>query len=310
MNKLTLTPLVLALTLALGACSSTPTRTVLLDQARSDYLGAQGNTSVSTYASAELQLAGQVLEQANRAASDHESNEQIDRLAYQAKQKIAITVELARQKEAEASVANSARERDQVRLARRTDEADQAKTEASQAKLDAGQANSAAQLAQNQATAAQQDTINAERKAGDAQMRAQQLEAQLADLAAQKTERGIVITIGDVLFGSDRYRLTPAGMAALHKLADVLQQNPQRTVQVEGYTDSLGEADYNQALSERRANSVAVALREMGIDASRIVTRGYGELRPVADNKSAENRQLNRRVEIILSDATGKVAQE
>lgn len=310
MNKLTLTPLMLAITLAIGACSSTPTRTVLLDQARSDYQLAQGNNSVATYASAELQLAGQVLEQANRAAFEHDSEERIDRLAYQAKQKIAITVELARQKAAEASVATSVRERDQIRLARRTNEADQAQSAADQAKFDAGQANSAAQLAQRQATAAQQDTINAERKAGDAQMRAQQLEMQLADLAAQKTERGLVITIGDVLFGSDRYRLTAAGMATLHKLAELLQQNPQRTVQVEGYTDSVGGTDYNQTLSERRAHSVAEALREMGIEARRIGARGYGELRPVADNNSAEHRQLNRRVEIILSDASGKIAQE
>ena len=89
----------------------------------------------------------------------------------------------------------------------------------------------------------------------------------------------------------------------------MLQQNPQRTVLVEGFTDSTGAAAHNQELSERRATAVRSALQEMGIARERVVIRGYGQAHPVAANNTAQNRQLNRRVEIILSDASGNVVQ-
>jgi outer membrane protein OmpA-like peptidoglycan-associated protein len=135
------------------------------------------------------------------------------------------------------------------------------------------------------------------------------LEKQLADLAAKKTERGMVITLGDVLFGTDVARLNPDGMRTAQTLADVLQQNPQRTVLVEGFTDSTGTGPHNQDLSERRASAVGSALQEMGVARERIAIRGYGEAYPVAANNTAQNRQLNRRVEIVLSDVSGKITQ-
>ncbi len=137
--------------------------------------------------------------------------------------------------------------------------------------------------------------------------RAAQLEAQLAELAAKKTARGIIITLGDVLFGTDLSRLTPDGMRSARKLADVLQQNPQRKVLIEGFADSTGGADYNQGLSERRAGAVRTALLDLGVARERIDMRGYGEAFPVAANDSAASRQLNRRVEIVLSDDSGKL---
>jgi outer membrane protein OmpA-like peptidoglycan-associated protein len=124
----------------------------------------------------------------------------------------------------------------------------------------------------------------------------------MADLQAKKTERGMIITIGDVLFGTDQARLTPDGMNTVRKLADVLNQNPNRTVLVEGFTDSTGTSAHNQELSERRAAAVASALTGMGIARERVAMRGYGRSYPVAGNDSAGNRQLNRRVEIVLSN--------
>jgi outer membrane protein OmpA-like peptidoglycan-associated protein len=87
----------------------------------------------------------------------------------------------------------------------------------------------------------------------------------------------------------------------------VLQQNPQRKVLVEGFADSTGSAAHNQDLSERRANAVRGALQDLGVAAERIAVRGYGETYPVAANDTAQNRQLNRRVEIVLSDDSGKL---
>ncbi len=295
MKKFYLTPTLLAVAVLVGACSSTPKTTSLLDQTRSDYRMAQGNPNVASHASLEMKQASEALDQANAAAAHDDSTEKIDKLAYLARQKIALAQEVGKQKAAEASVANAGKERDQILLDQRTNEANVAKMSAERSKL-------ATQAAQGEAAEAQ-------RKTQEAQARAAQLEAQLADLAAKKTERGMVITLGDVLFGTDLARLNPDGMRTAQKLALVLQQNPQRTVLVEGFTDSTGTTAHNQELSERRANAVRSTLQELGVARERIAIRGYGEAYPVAANDTASNRQLNRRVEIVLSDDSGKTVQ-
>ncbi|MDL2356098.1 MAG: OmpA family protein [Pseudomonadota bacterium] len=286
---------VLAGAVSLAACSSLPTTTPTLDQARGDFIAANNNPQVSTYAPLEFKLASDALEQANAAAAHRDSLDKIDQLAYLAKQKIATAQQVASQKAAEADIANSGRARDRLQLEARTNEANRAIKEADRAKMDAQAAQAAANDAQRQAAGAEAQTR-------EAQARAAQLEAQMADLQAKKTERGMIITIGDVLFGTDQARLTPDGMNTVRKLADVLTQNPGRTVLIEGFTDSTGSAAHNQDLSERRAGSVAAALTGMGIARERVATRGYGQAYPVAGNDSAANRQLNRRVEIVLSN--------
>lgn len=293
MKTIYLTPIVLAVAALLGACGSTSKSTSLLDQSRADYAAAQNNPKVADYAALELKLAGDALAQANAAASGRDSVEQIDKLAYLALQKIALTQEVAKQKSAEADVVNATRERDRIRLAQRTNEADKAIAVAEQAKRDA--------------TQAQGDAAQSERSAQDARTRAAQLESQLTELAAKKTERGIVIVLGDLLFGTDLARLNADGMRTTQKLADVLRQNPQRRVLVEGFTDSTGTTSHNQDLSERRAAAVQAALKEFGVDGSRVAARGYGESNPVAANDTSANRQLNRRVEIFLSDENGNI---
>lgn len=306
MKKLYFTPLVFGLAVFVGACSSVPRTTSLLDQTRSEYMAAQSNPNVATYAPVEMKQADLAMEQANTAANERDSEEKIDKLAYLAKQKIALTQEVAKKKFAEATIASTGKERDQLRLDQRTNEADQAKSSAAQANANAEQARMAAQIAQSDANNAQRKTQEAQSRA--AQLQAQ-LDAQLADLAAKKTERGMVITLGDVLFGTDLSRLNPEGMRTAQKLATVLQQNPQRTVMVEGFADSTGAAAHNQQLSERRATAVRSALEELGVSRDRVAVRGYGEKFPVAANDTAKNRQLNRRVEIVISDASGKIPQ-
>jgi outer membrane protein OmpA-like peptidoglycan-associated protein len=160
-----------------------------------------------------------------------------------------------------------------------------------------------------EAANAQNQAASAEAAKSDAQARAAALAAQLADLQAKQTERGIVITFGDVLFNVDQANLTSQGIATAQRLADVLRDNPDRTVLIEGFTDSTGSDAYNLQLSQRRAEAVRQALAAMGIDRSRIETRGYGEAYPVASNATAGERQLNRRVEIVLSEAGRPVTQ-
>jgi outer membrane protein OmpA-like peptidoglycan-associated protein len=287
---------VFAGTVALAACSSVPTTTPTLDEARADFVAANNNPQVATYAPMEFKQASEALDRANQAAAKRESLDTIDRLAYVAKQRIATAQEVAKTKAAEAEVANASRERDRVQLEARTAEADRAKRDAAAAQAQAAAAQAQAQDAQAQAAAAQQ-------QAAQQAERATRLEALLVELHAQKTERGMVVTIGDVLFATDRAELNANGMATVRKLAEVMMQNPDRTVMVEGFTDSTGTAAHNKDLSERRAASVAQALVSLGVPRERIGTRGYGEAFPVASNDTASNRQLNRRVEIVLSNA-------
>jgi outer membrane protein OmpA-like peptidoglycan-associated protein len=293
MNKMLFKPVLLALAITLAACSSAPTTTSLLDQTRSDYMAAQNNPSVAQYAQVEFRQASAALDRANEAAARKDDAAQVDKLAYIAKQRIAVAQEVAKQKSAEQSVADSGRQRDQIRLEARTAEADQAKRSAEQSKADA---DAARMQAESQANATR-----------DAQAKADALAAQLADLQAKQTERGIVITFGDVLFNTDQAVLTEGGQRTVRKLADVLTQNPDRSVMVEGFTDSTGSAAHNLELSQRRAESVRSALMGMGVEGTRVATRGYGEAYPIAGNDTAGNRQLNRRVEIVLSDVGRQV---
>jgi outer membrane protein OmpA-like peptidoglycan-associated protein len=148
----------------------------------------------------------------------------------------------------------------------------------------------------------QQQSEKSQQQARDAEQRTGQLEAELKELNAKKTERGLVITLGDVLFDTNQAQLKPGGTRSLQKLAGFLKQYPQRHAQVEGHTDNTGAAEYNQALSDRRANAVRAALVDLGVGNDRIATHGYGQASPVASNDTASGRRQNRRVEIIISD--------
>ena len=287
--------LVFAGAVALAGCSTVPTTTPTLDEARADFVAANNNPQVATYAPNEFKQASDALDRANQAAAQRESLDTIDRLAYVAKQRIATAQEVAKSKAAEGEIANASRERDRVQLEARTAEADRAKRDAASAQAQAQAAQAQAQDAQAQAAAAQA-------QAAQQADRAARLEALLVELHAQKTERGMVVTIGDVLFATDRAELNANGMATVRKLAEIMMQNPDRTVMVEGFTDSTGSAAHNKDLSERRAASVAQALVSLGVPRERVGTRGYGEAFPVAPNNTASNRQLNRRVEIVLSN--------
>lgn len=293
--------------LLISACASNPKSTSLLDQVRIDYVQAQGNPKIATYAALEMQSATEALAKANAAAKERESLETVDKLAYLAKQKIALATEVASKKSSESEIASSAAIRDQVRLDQRTQQVEQARLKAEEAERSAQAARDAAAAATQQKNLAQDNEAQAQRLAAEASARNTQLEAQLAELAAKKTERGLVITLGDVLFGTDLARLNADGTRVAQRLATILQQNPKRAVLVEGFADSTGQTRHNQELSERRAAAVRDALLDMGVARERISQRGYGESYPVAANDTAANRQLNRRVEIVLSDDRGVI---
>jgi outer membrane protein OmpA-like peptidoglycan-associated protein len=147
------------------------------------------------------------------------------------------------------------------------------------------------------------------RKAKQAAERAESLEKQIEKLKARKTERGLVLTLSDVLFDFNKAELKPGAYRTVDRLADFLKKNEKRHILIEGFTDSKGSEAYNQRLSERRANTVREALLQRRISASRIRLRGYGEAYPVATNDTPAGRAQNRRVEIIVSDRDGEIPQ-
>lgn len=140
------------------------------------------------------------------------------------------------------------------------------------------------------------------READTAHQQAAELQRQIDALQAKPTDRGLIVTLGDVLFDTGRANLKPGAASNLNRLVAFLNQYPDRTVRIEGYTDSVGGEDYNQGLSERRADSVKSYLAGEGIGSIRLSASGKGESDPVASNDSAAGRQQNRRVEVIISN--------
>jgi outer membrane protein OmpA-like peptidoglycan-associated protein len=150
----------------------------------------------------------------------------------------------------------------------------------------------------------------ANEQAALAEHRASTLEQELSELRAKKTDRGMVLTLGDVLFDTGMATLKPGAYTTIDRLATVLKQAPDRKVMIEGHTDNVGADDYNQALSERRAAAVQTALLERGVTSNQITALGKGETFPVAGNDNAAGRQQNRRVEMVFTDDASQVASD
>ena len=148
------------------------------------------------------------------------------------------------------------------------------------------------------------------RAADASQQRVDSLEAQLADLKVKKTERGLVLTLGDVLFDTNQSTLKAGAYGTLDRLATALRENSGRKVTIEGHTDNVGSDATNQGLSERRAQSVQMALTQRGVARDQITAIGKGENFPVASNDDANGRQSNRRVELIFAEDAPRVAAD
>ena len=135
------------------------------------------------------------------------------------------------------------------------------------------------------------------------------LEAQVAALKAHETEHGWILTLGsDVLFDVGDAKLKPAGRRDIAKVARFMREQPERKIVIEGFTDDRGSPRVNRRLSEQRAQAVADALVREGVEEQRIVARGLGPSYPVAANKDARGRSLNRRVEILIGETVGRAA--
>lgn len=286
------TPILLALATFLGACSSVPPNP-RLNEAHSAYDAAAVDPLVVRSASGELRQAQQALAKADAAQLSGDDPTAVEHYAYLARQRTEVALQSGKINQSEQAVARSQAQRDRILIDARTNEADARGRDAEAARKLANERLVAAQAARQQAS--------------DAESRAAALEAQLAELKAKKTDRGMVLTLGDVLFDTGRATLKAGAMRTVDQLADFLGKDPSRKVLIEGHTDSVGSEDSNRGLSQRRADAVRLALTDRRIAAERIETHGLGEGYPVANNDTAAGRQQNRRVEIIFSDDNGNI---
>jgi len=273
----------LALALALGACVSMPQPNAALESARLAVQAAEADPNVNKYAALDLDVARKDLSNADSAALHHQ-DAAIAQSAYLAMENARLAQAHAAAKADDARVAAGQVERDQIMLAARTQEADKAK-------LAAVNSKQVADSALNQRDQANVETAR--------------VQAELDSLKATPTPRGMVLTLGDVLFDTGRAELKSGAGRKLDQLAQFLVEHPDRRVQIDGFTDSVGTDSYNEELSQRRANTVREALISRGIESSRIGTEGYGKSYPVANNNDSGGRQLNRRVEVVIGGNNG-----
>lgn len=264
---------VATLAAVLAACSTVPERNSALEQARDRYASVRADPQVNALAPDELKNAGESLRAAEKAMADGSPASTIDHLAYMTAQRVVIAQETASSRASQAITAGAAAERDKLRLSMRTAEADTAQR----------------QLAQSRQEVQRSDA------------RISSLEAELREPNAKETPRGMVVTLGGVLFRTGQAQLLPASASDMSKLADFLKRNPERTASIEGHTDSVGNANANRLLSERRAQAVMTALVRMDVAADRLRTQGFGEENPIASNDHATGRQMNRRVEVVIA---------
>lgn len=294
-------------------------KNALLEQARYAYNAARNDPLVMENASLELAKAEENLLTAQELWEEEAEKASVEHYAYLARQQTAIARETAQLEKAQQAVADADAARARVLLDVRAREAEAARQQAAstQRELEEVRRHAEEQARMAQVQELEEARKRAEEQARMAQARQQELEEErkrasgleeeLAQLKARPTERGMVITLGDVLFDLDKADLNPGANLVMDRLAAFLKDHEERRILVEGFTDSTGPEDYNMQLSERRARAVRQALMDRGIAGERVEVRGYGEGFPVATNETIAGRQQNRRVEIVFSDEKGQL---
>ena len=271
----------------LSGCAG-PEKNAMLEEAKAAYAAARSDPQVINNAPLELNQAGESLQKAENLQQSGAEEAEVTQKAYVARQKTAIARQAAELKMAQKVIADADAERAQVLLQVRSQEAEKAR---------------------RQAEAQKQELTAAHTQAEEAQQKASDLKKELAGLQAQQTDRGIVLTLKNVVFELNKANLKPGAERMIDQIATFLKNHPERKIMVEGFTDSTGAADYNMKLSQDRADAVKQALVADGVDPDRIQTHGYGKEYPVATNDTAAGRQLNRRAEIVISNGAENVTR-
>jgi len=267
-------------TLLVAGCASAPETVPEVEQARQKVDTLAANPRAVAVANRDLTSARGSLALAERSLEERADRDVVAHHAYLAERQAETGLARIEEAEARERIAKAEEDRQAILLEARERQA---------------------QAAQREAQASQETALQARAEL-------EQLRQDYAALEAKQTERGMVLTLGDVLFDTAESTLKPGAMATIDRLAEFLSRNETTQIRIEGHTDSVGTEEYNAALSERRARAVADAVAARGIPGSRIATAGRGESLPVASNDTAGGRQQNRRVEIIFSGPDGSFA--
>lgn len=279
--------------LLLVGCGGPPKNNPLLDDARLAVRSASMDSAVVTSAPEVLDRAEVALQRGESLLKDGADREDVEHYAYMTSQYVAIAEETARLRNREQSISSAEAERQQVVIEAREREVQVERQQA--------------ELARDEAEAERRDAEAARGQAEDALERARELSERVRELEAEQTERGLVLTLSEVLFDVGKATLKEGGQRAVQQLATFLQDYPDRNVLVEGHTDNTGSLQLNLDLSKQRAESVRTSLMDRGIPGNRIRTIGHGPEYPVVSNNTAAGRQQNRRVEIIISKDGGVI---
>lgn len=266
--------------LILISCATDPVSPESSAAVRSKLTALQSNPELASRARMEIREAETAVEVAERPLGKSDAALGAHRV-YMADQQVEIARAKAATRLAEDQRARLSEERGDARLEARTREADKAYAEATMARSAEAEARSS----------------EAEARSAEADM-----QRRLDEMKAKETERGIVVTLGDVLFDTGSAQLRSSADDNLNKLVSFLTEYPDRRVLIEGHTDNVGSHTYNQELSRRRAEAVKQRLEQGGVDSKRLSVSGKGLQNPVASNNTAEGRQQNRRVEIIIEN--------
>jgi len=300
----------------LAGCATEPMQPSGAESAREKLIALQTDPNLGSLAPAAMQDA----EAAVRTAQIPERDRALaEYRVYIADRKIDIARAVAQARFAAQQRQSIVAQRTKIRLEGRTLEADRADARAATARRDEraqaratedadSRANAATAAAAQSAQQAQNVADVADAQNAAATQQTADMQRQIDALQAKVTDRGLVLTLGDVLFSSGRADLKAGASGHLDRLVAFLIRYPTRTAAIEGYTDNVGSEDFNQGLSERRADSVRSYLTEHGVDGARLSATGGGESDPVADNGTAAGRQQNRRVEVVISDPAAVAA--
>jgi outer membrane protein OmpA-like peptidoglycan-associated protein len=285
--------------LALAGCAVVPPNDAVLEDARTYVYAVRSDPNVRAYAPVEIDQAVATLRRADDLAARGGTLTEVHDLAALAHERAAFAQQAARMKVAEVA-AGVERQRREAEVAQRA--ALDAQMQADTSRQQAMAAQQQAAAAQRQADSAQQQASAVQRQALMAEGGLPGLREQMLDLGPAMTDRGLVLTLNDLAFDHGSAQLQPGGQQAVSRLAVYLTAHPALMISVDGFTDDAGNAYRNQQLSERRALAVQSALAASGVDARRIIVRGYGPAYPIASNDTSVGRQMNSRVEIVISD--------
>ena len=290
----------------LAGCASAdlePAAKAQLAKAQTAYRQAQSDPNVQAHAQLQLADAQKAIQAAEQAPNPGD----MQQLAYLAEKKAQTASVVAQIRKTEQDTQMMGKETQDILLQKRDRELKAARADADQARAAAEararDAEAKAREAEQARTQAEQARLQAEsaRAQADAeQAKNAALLKELSELKGQQTNRGLVLTVGDVLFATGKAEVAASGMRSIDKLAEWLKKNPTRNLLIEGHTDNTGPDDFNMRLSQQRADAVKDALVSRGLGADRITTKGYGPKYPVMANDTAAGRQQNRRVEVVI----------